>query len=243
MRTLLVSEIYGPVIQGEGPVVGVPTVFVRLGGCDYRCEWCDSLYAVLPKYKNEWIKMTPKEIISTVDHLSKGAPVLVTLSGGNPALQNCLDLIDEGKRRGYTFAIETQGTKSDVQWWRLLEWVVLSPKPPSSKMKTDWDQLSTCIRVAQTAKNWAMKVVVFDDEDYEYATKVRDEFHPENFYLQAGTNSPYRDTSSFETLSMFREDILKKTDWLSRKVIEDRWYGARVLPQLHALAYGSKRGI
>ncbi len=41
-----VSEIFGPTIQGEGVLIGLPTVFVRSGGCDYRCSWCDSLHAV-----------------------------------------------------------------------------------------------------------------------------------------------------------------------------------------------------
>jgi 7-carboxy-7-deazaguanine synthase len=41
-----ISEIFGPTIQGEGVLIGLPTVFVRTGGCDYRCSWCDSLHAV-----------------------------------------------------------------------------------------------------------------------------------------------------------------------------------------------------
>ena len=54
---ITISEIYGPVIQGEGAVIGKPTVFVRTGGCDYRCSWCDSPYAVLPEFRGEWRKM------------------------------------------------------------------------------------------------------------------------------------------------------------------------------------------
>jgi 7-carboxy-7-deazaguanine synthase len=53
-----ISEIFGPTIQGEGPLIGRPTVFVRTGGCDYRCSWCDTLYAVLPEYRDEWKLMT-----------------------------------------------------------------------------------------------------------------------------------------------------------------------------------------
>ena len=50
-----VSEIFGPTIQGEGVLIGLPTVFVRTGGCDYRCSWCDSLHAVDPKYRHDWV--------------------------------------------------------------------------------------------------------------------------------------------------------------------------------------------
>ena len=91
-----ISEIFGPTIQGEGPLVGRPTVFVRTGGCDYRCTWCDTLYAVLPEYHDEWTPMTPAAIMARVNELAGGKPVLVSLSGGNPALQPLSPLIALG---------------------------------------------------------------------------------------------------------------------------------------------------
>lgn len=241
-KTFLVSEIYGPVIQGEGPVVGVPTVFVRFGGCDYRCVWCDSLYAVLPEHKSTWTKMTATEIIDRVWELAGQRPILVTLSGGNPALQDCESLLTEGWLKSLTFAIETQGTKAP-RWLERLEWVVLSPKGPSSGMTTEWSELDDCVSRADRAEAWAMKIVVFDDQDYEFARKAWERYRPTNFYLQSGTLKPYRDTSSFETMAMFRNDILTSLNKLSERVIEDKWYEARVLPQIHALIYGSKRGV
>ena len=48
VETFPVIEIFGPTIQGEGAEAGLPTHFVRLGGCDYRCSWCDTMYAVDP---------------------------------------------------------------------------------------------------------------------------------------------------------------------------------------------------
>lgn len=51
--TIAVSEIFGPTVQGEGAVIGKPTVFVRTGGCDYPCSWCDSKFAVLPEYRRD----------------------------------------------------------------------------------------------------------------------------------------------------------------------------------------------
>ena len=95
-----VSEIFGPTIQGEGPLIGHPTVFVRTGGCDYRCSWCDTLYAVLPRYRDEWHPMTPPEIFARIEELSGGAPILVTLSGGNPAVQPLGPLIALADRKG-----------------------------------------------------------------------------------------------------------------------------------------------
>ena len=44
MKPTPVLEIFGPTIQGEGMVIGRKTMFVRTGGCDYRCSWCDSAF-------------------------------------------------------------------------------------------------------------------------------------------------------------------------------------------------------
>ena len=48
-QDLPVVEIFGPTIQGEGAEAGIPTHFVRVGGCDFRCSWCDTMYAVDPE--------------------------------------------------------------------------------------------------------------------------------------------------------------------------------------------------
>jgi 7-cyano-7-deazaguanosine (preQ0) biosynthesis protein QueE len=85
-----ISEIFGPTIQGEGPLIGRPTVFVRTAGCDYRCAWCDTLYAVLPDYHDEWTYMTESEILARVNELAAKQGVLISLSGGNPALNRLM---------------------------------------------------------------------------------------------------------------------------------------------------------
>ena len=67
---LRISEIFGPTIQGEGAVIGQPTVFVRAGGCDYRCEWCDTLHAVDTEYRHTWAKMTSDAVMAEIERLS-----------------------------------------------------------------------------------------------------------------------------------------------------------------------------
>src|ERR1700687_3194788 len=109
-QALMISEIFGPTIQGEGVLIGTPTVFVRTGGCDYRCQRCDTLYAVLPQYRTEWHPMTAPEVFAQVRQRSHEQPILVTLSGGNPAMQPLDALMEVGHTQGYTFALETQGS-------------------------------------------------------------------------------------------------------------------------------------
>lgn len=242
--TIPVSELFGPVIQGEGMVIGRPTIFVRLGGCDYECAWCDSLYAVQTKYRHEWLPMSPTAILDAIQELAP-PPMLITLSGGNPALHRLTSVIEGGHDLGYTFTIETQGSRIP-SWFHLLDLVTLSPKPPSSKMPTNWERLERWLTVtAERAIETCLKVVVFDDDDYVYAAKIYalSRMFEVPLYLQAGTSNPYSQTDTPEGLALFRAAILERTDWLGQKVIKDGWWDVRVLCQMHALIHGAKRGV
>jgi 7-carboxy-7-deazaguanine synthase len=244
---LPVSEIYGPVRQGEGLEIGLGILFVRFGGCDYLCKWCDSLYAVDKKiYGGTWMKMTAQDILEQLKKLAT-PPIRVVLSGGNPAIHNLAGLIDKGHQIGFTFAIETQGTILP-EWASDLDTIVLSPKPPSSGMVTDWFKLRAWLDVARgtvSVENVCLKVVIFDDADLLYAAKVRDIAADYNvpFFLQSGTSKPYTDTSTPDLLADFRLNIIEHLMWLNDRVTELGWHEARVLPQLHAVCYGAKRGI
>jgi 7-carboxy-7-deazaguanine synthase len=263
-RTIMVSEVFGPTVQGEGALIGVPTVFVRTGGCDYRCSWCDTLYAVLPEYKSDWHPMTAEEVFAEIQRLSNHQPLLVTLSGGNPAIQPLGDLLDLGHAHGYTFAIETQGSVAQP-WFARLDHLTLSPKPPSSKQVTRWERLDRCIACARatldehieqhpsvdqsaqqvgtsrspnTPVQTCLKVVVFDEEDFVYARQVAERYPDIPMYLQAGNHTPPHLSNELDT-----PGILQRMDWLIQRVIAEKWYSARVLPQLHVLLWGNKRGV
>jgi 7-carboxy-7-deazaguanine synthase len=244
-RTIAVSEIFGVTIQGEGALIGKPTVFVRTGGCDYRCSWCDTLYAVLPEHKADWQPMTTTEVFDEVQRLSGHSPLLVTLSGGNPAIQPLEELLDLGHQHGYTFAIETQGSVAQ-SWFAKLDYLTLSPKPPSSKQVTRWERLDRSILSAtqnvgmQEARNThiCLKIVVFDEEDYAYARYVAQRYPQFPLYLQAGNHTPPQSGQEIDI-----PGILARMDWLIQRTIADRWYEVTVLPQLHTLLWGNRRGV
>ena len=165
-----VSEIFGPTIQGEGVLIGLPTVFVRTGGCDYRCSWCDSLHAVDPEYRHDWAAMTTGAVWDKITNLSGGQPLTVSLSGGNPAIQPFGALIRRGQAEGYRFALETQGSVAK-DWFAEIDTLVLSPKPPSSDMDTDWSAFDKCLAAAGQSPQVVLKIVIFDDADYHYANR------------------------------------------------------------------------
>lgn len=228
MNTIPISEIFGPTLQGEGPLIGKPSVFVRVGGCDFRCNWCDTLYAVLPEYKNEWEKLNEEEILSKVLSLTNNNPILVTLTGGNPALYDLSGLLKKGHARGLTFALETQGSVAK-SWFADLDHLILSPKGPSSEMKTDWKIVGECLKYSVPS---ALKFVVFDDKDYLFARRGAAFFPKIPLYLQLGT-------STDDSESTFGE----QANWLLKKVMNDNWQNVTILPQVHVMLWGKKRGV
>lgn len=240
--SIRISEIFGPTVQGEGPLIGRPTVFVRTGGCDYRCSWCDTLYAVLPEFREDWTLMTPTAILREVERLSGSARVLVSLSGGNPALQPLAPLLELGRQKGHTFALETQGSVSQP-WFAALDWLILSPKPPSSGMATDWQALDDCVAAAKGAAQSVVKVAVFDDDDYAYAQVVANRYPTLPVYLQVGNPAPLITHAGPGSEEADIDDLMRRFRWLVDKVAADAWFTATVLPQLHVLAWGNRRGV
>jgi 7-carboxy-7-deazaguanine synthase len=235
-----ISEIFGPTIQGEGILIGLPTVFVRTGGCDYRCSWCDTLHAVDSDYRDQWQPMSVDEIWREVIRLSGGRPLTVSLSGGNPAIQPLGPLIAHGHDRGYRFALETQASIAK-EWFADLDVLVLSPKPPSSGMTTDWDAFDDCLRLAADRPQIALKIVVFDDRDYAYARDTAARYPHLPVYLQPGNHTPPPPEMDDATIDI--DGIMDRMRWLVDKVTDDGWFEARVLPQLHVLLWGNKRGV
>ncbi len=229
-----VSEIFGPTIQGEGALIGQPTVFVRTGGCDYRCTWCDTLHAVDSEFRHDWKPMSAENIFAQVQKLSGNNPIMVSLSGGNPAIQPLKPLIDLGHEHDYRFALETQGSVAQ-DWFADLDVLTLSPKPPSSEMDTDWDKLDECIKAAQDTPEIALKIVIFDEADYKYAKGCAARYPDLPLYLQPG-NSVVEGTPDITALN-------QRLEWLAEKVTNDNWHSAHVLPQLHVLIWGNQRGV
>lgn len=250
MGKIPVMEIFGPTIQGEGMVIGRKTIFVRTGGCDYRCAWCDSAFTWNGTEKAKM--MTPTEVfmeIFRVGALEIGRVVddvhtvqnfdHVTISGGNPALigdpmEELIDYLHEAKIK---VGLETQGSRWQ-SWMTKVDDLIISPKPPSSKMKTDWEMLDAIVeKLTDAGTNFSLKVVVFDDDDFEYARGVHLRYPHVPFFLSVGNEDPNEEGD-------ISGRLLKKLDWLWEKVLQDPdMNDVRPLPQLHTLVWANKRGV
>ena len=234
--TLRIAEIFGPTIQGEGALIGEPTVFVRAGGCDYRCSWCDSLHAVDSQYRHGWAALSTEAVWDKVRQLSGDRPLTVSLSGGNPAIQDFGPLIALGRQSGYRFACETQGSIARP-WFSDLDTLVLSPKPPSSGEEVDWTAFDACLKLGAAARQQVMKIVIFDDIDYQWARQVHSRYAHLPLYLQPG--NPEVDPAT----PVDPQALADRLGWLTEKAMADGWFAPRILPQLHVLIWGNKRGV
>lgn len=237
-----VLEIFGPTIQGEGMVVGRKTMFVRTAGCDYRCAWCDSAFTWDGSAKKEIFQMTSEQIWQRLKEIGGNQFDHVTISGGNPALLSALDdLVNLLQERGIEVALETQGSRYQ-DWFLKIDDLTVSPKPPSSNMKTNWEMLDYIVdQLAENGRltHTSLKIVIFDKEDLRYAEKVHQRYPKLDFFLQVGND----DLEEAEPHQL-SQHLLKKYEWLIDQVVASTVLNRiRVLPQIHALVWGNKRGV
>jgi 7-carboxy-7-deazaguanine synthase len=238
-KTFPIIEIFGPTIQGEGAEAGLPTHFVRFGGCDYRCSWCDTMYAVDPAVVRETARpLSSEQIASEIDALP-GRPNWITISGGNPALHKLQGLVDTLQAQEYRVAVETQGSVWS-QWLSAVDRLTISPKPPSSGMVSDkHDALLERFMQRALASNLAnsvLKVVCFDLPDLTWAKRITERWPELPLYLSAGTPVP--------SSRPVRDAVGDRYRWLCEAVAADAdLAAARVLPQLHVIAWEEATGV
>lgn len=239
VTTLPVVEIFGPTVQGEGPQMGRPAYFVRFGGCDFRCSWCDSLYAVEPaEVRANATQLDARDIYSRLHELGDG-PDLVVLSGGNPALLELGPLVDLLHQNRFEVAVETQGSRWKP-WLGYVDCLVVSPKGPSSGMDSP-DHRRLLTNFLETAGNEGarpvLKAVVFDEDDLGYARWLALTWPGLALHLSTGTDVGLDET---ETL----DRVLARLRWISEAVARDQTLRrARVGAQQHVLTWGTRRGV
>lgn len=232
-----VMEIFGPTIQGEGQVIGRKTMFVRTAGCDFRCSWCDSKFTWDGSMKDEIRMMTAEEIWQELRKIGGNRFNHVTISGGNPALIKAIDgLVELLHQQQCQVALETQGSKFQP-WMTAIDQLTISPKPPSSLMQQDLHQLDEVIAQLNPEKI-NLKVVIFDEADYQFARSIHHRYPAVPFYLQVG--NPYLE----EAVEHHTEKLLQRYEQLIDRVMEDDMMNnVYVTPQLHTLIWSNQKGV
>ena len=223
-----ISELFTS-IQGEGEVIGMPSHFIRLYRCDLTCSWCDSKYTWLRQdqavERKDYTSMSAEEILGWLRKEPR-AP-LVTLTGGEPMLQPLLPLVAALDTRGYQVVVETNGLHRPEQTLReLVRYWAVSPKLKNAGMDIKWGPLDW---LAKT-QNYYLKFVICDP-----ATDLPE---IQEFIESRGLPSG-KVILQPDGLAADYETILRSV----AEFVRDRGYPYRVLPQLHRLLWGLRRGV
>lgn len=159
-------------IQGEGYHQGKAAYFLRLGGCDVGCVWCD--------VKDSWdADKHPKfDIDEIVNFVVEGSSVkdntvmavMVVITGGEPLMHSLDQLTGKLKDKGFLTNMETSGSHPLSGNW---DWICLSPK----KFKAPLPEV--------IAAAHELKVVIFNKSDFEWAEQFAAQVNPDcKLYLQ-----------------------------------------------------------
>ena len=137
-------------IQGEGYFAGKAAYFIRLGGCDVGCVWCD--------VKESWPLEGHEEY--SVDELVENAKLfparLVVITGGEPFMHNLSFLTKSLKEAGFQVNVETAGTHPLTGEW---DWICLSPKKFGPARQEYFDKADE------------IKVIIYNKSDLSWATR------------------------------------------------------------------------
>src|ERR1051326_2791346 len=155
-------------LQGEGAHQGRAAYFIRLGGCDVGCVWCD--------VKDSWdAEKHPKyEVRSLISEVKKTPAEIVVITGGEPLMYDLAELTNRLRDQGYKTHLETSGAYRLTGTW---DWICLSPK----KFKAPLNEM-----VPRASE---LKVVIFNKSDFAWAEDYARQVSPDcKLYLQPEWN-------------------------------------------------------
>ena len=225
-----ISEIFYS-IQGEGVLVGMPSVFIRTSGCNLRCRWCDTPYT---SWAPEGDEMTVENILGMVEDY---AATHVVITGGEPMLMKEMpDLTRRLKDRGYHITIETAAT---VYQQVACDLASLSPKLSNStpwkeeggKYAKKHDRLRINLEVLNTFMKtypYQMKFVVDTPEDLDEVegllTRLEGIDRTHVLLMPQGRTAG---------------ELNEKARWIAKLC---KTNGFRFCPRVHIDLYGNTRG-
>ena len=155
-----VNEIFYS-IQGEGKNVGLPTIFIRLSGCNLRCRWCDTKYA--------YFEGKEKSVREIIEEIKKWDCKRVCITGGEPLLQEeVYNLIDELIKLNYFVSVETNGSISIEELAKRDVVIEMDYKLPSS----GFSKFMLKENLSFLRKGDELKFIIADRNDYEVAKSI-----------------------------------------------------------------------
>ena len=186
MMLPLVEEFYS--VQGEGWNTGRAAYFLRIGGCDICCSWCDT--------KLSWnADLHPLvDIAGIVDRIASSGADSVVVTGGEPLMWNMDPLCDLLKNKGLLTFLETSGAHRLTGRW---DWITLSPKKDAQTLAGIWRKADE------------LKVIIHDGTDFEGAEDYSRKVRPQCKLVLQPEWSRYN-----EMIGQVTEYVKKNTKWM-----------------------------
>jgi 7-carboxy-7-deazaguanine synthase len=243
-RSLTISEIFGPTIQGEGRSQGRSVVFLRLGLCNLDCSWCDTPYTWDWTGKNgvkydkakELTRKPVREILETLLWMCDHKVTRVVISGGEPMIQQkpLADLIAGLYAEGVSCEIETNGTiEPSPEMVNLCEIGALSlncsPKLNNSGVTSD-DRINPQALETIMHTGAIFKFVVSDNHDLDEIDQL----------LETTLTGVDKDKIYIMPEGTTQQKIASRLAWAFDKASQRGW---SLSPRLHVLAFNDMRGI
>jgi 7-carboxy-7-deazaguanine synthase len=232
--TLVVSEIFGPTFQGEGPSLGRRCVFLRLGACNLHCRWCDTPYTWDWTGRNGQA-YDPRRELQRLDTLAVwqslsdlGSDTLV-ISGGEPMLQQAslAPLLERARDAGWWVEIETAGTVVPrVSTEACASRFNVSPKLGNSGNTREERYKPAVLDALQRSGKAAWKFVVQEVADLDEIALLVDRHSLSPIYVMPEGIQPAA--------------IAARGQMLADAVLVRGW---NLTTRLHILLYGNRRGI
>jgi 7-carboxy-7-deazaguanine synthase len=274
-KKIPVIELFGPTFQGEGALCGVQTYFLRTGLCDYDCVFCDSRHAVDPHQVRAIAKwQTQAEIEEDFWKLVAGQAATavapwMTLTGGNPCIHDLTYLVEALQTRGIKINVETQGTICPP-WLPKVDLVTISPKSPGMGEKFEEDKFRDMLRKCMLQTQIAVKIVVFNTVDLEFAhlvfsiveeeelaynTEMNDNVQLGRFLSLGNWMPPQHANLEKVSISFGRGDRQGVDDEIRRRLLyqfrslcedilqDNRFRKVTFLPQLHVLTWANLQKV
>lgn len=225
-----IAEIFYS-IQGEGMLVGVPSVFVRTSGCNLRCGWCDTPYT---SWQPEGEHLSIEDIIQRVSGFSSSH---VVVTGGEPMIApDISDLTSKLRAAGLHITIETAGTAYVSVECDLMS---ISPKLSNS---TPHDREAGRWATQHDRLRYQPEVLKRLMQDYEYQLKFvlssADELG-EVARMREELGVP-RSRIVLMPEGVEAEDLRERALWLVEACKSE---GYRYTPRLHIDLWGNRRGV
>lgn len=225
-----ISEIFYS-IQGEGRLLGVPSVFIRTSGCNLRCVWCDTPYTSWNPEGKNW---SVKKILGAV---AKYPNRHVVITGGEPLLAAEIDdLTLQLKQRSTHITIETAAT---IFKPLAADLISMSPKLANS---TPWKRARGKFAAMHERRRLNCDVIQNYLDDYDYQLKFVVE-RREDFVEIGEMLNQLRNVDPARVMIMAQgtknRELNRKAKWIVELC---KQYGFSYTPRLHIQLFGNRRG-